>query len=534
MTKVNAVFRWGLALMLMLVSVIVEPLTRAFRLAMVHAVPRRFALPRVLKFAQHQFVKRGKARILAGGAGFRIGVALAALVLIAISVLAAPAHAAGALLALSPAATRDLKSIMKELLEIQEEYKGKAMPADVGKKFRELAQEGEALQEEADREKQIKNLERFSREVPDPALPADPAGKSRTQGDNQIAGYLTLGEAVVRSEAFKSFASANFPRGTFPVLAVQQLHKGFVPLTRKQREEWEAKIATVPTLGTGVLEPARLADIVQVTADDQTVLRDVLNVSQTTSSSVEYVREESYTRAAAPVAHGATKPFGALAYTLQTATVRTLAVWIPVTVQMLSDWPALKNLIDNRLLYDLRKEEEEQVMYGGGSGQEFAGIVPNAGHDISVSDARVTAPTIVDQVRIGMTDVKRSGYQPNALVIDPLDWEAIVLTKGDDDHYLAQVFPDNDGNMRVWGLKVVETVAAEENAGNATEARNLVVGDFKRGATLWIREEASVVIGMQNDDLTKNLRTILAEERAAFAVTAPDAFAVLETQASAT
>jgi HK97 family phage major capsid protein len=410
-----------------------------------------------------------------------------------------------------------------------------------GKDATAKAKEAEALQAQIDEYERLNGIVTKSREVVDPPLPETKEQKAAVaaSGENEIAGYLTLGEATVMSPAFRSFAESNFPKGHFPILAVETLRgvkgtrTGYMPLTKRMRQEWEAK--AVPTLGAGVIEPMRLSDITQAVANDQTVLRDVLNVSRTgATDSVSYVRRESFTRAATPVAHAAAKPEAALEYAIDTATVRTLAVWIPVTVQMLSDWPALRNLIDTDLLYDLRKVEEEQVMYGDGTGQNFDGIVPNAGHDIAVADNRVTSPTIVDQIRVGMTEVRTSGYQPNALVIHPIDWEEVVLTKGDDDHYLAQIFPSADGGMRVWGLRVVETVAAEENAGVATEARNLVVGDFQRGATLWIREEANVQVGMKNDDFTKNLRTVLAEERAAFAVRAPDAFAVLETQASAT
>jgi hypothetical protein len=56
------------------------------------------------------------------------------------------------------------------------------------------------------------------------------------------------------------------------------------------------------------------------------------------------------------------------------------------------------------------------------------------------------------------------------------------------------------------------------------------VGDFTR-ATLWSRSPASVEVGFQGDDFVRNKRTLLAEERLAFAVRAPKAFIQYETQA---
>lgn len=521
--------------------------------ALMTLVPKSPTMPRLIKFSLHPFVKRGHAKVLAGGRWQDAGRAFAsalglafgriftpavAVAAIALMLFAVGFHAGGFALAITPAATtRDLKTIIGELKALQDEYKGKPMPEEVGKRFEALAKEAEDLQKSLDRDRQIRDMEEKGRQVVDPVLPASEQPGATKAEPTDIAGYLTLGEAVVRSPAYQEFVKANFPRGNVSLLVAPQLKRGrggvaYLPLTHQQKSDWEAK--AVPTLGSRVIQPQRLADIVQVTQDDKLVLRDLLNVSGTNRDVIEYVREESFTRAAAPVAHGAAKPQAALEYTLQTTTVRTIAVWIPATVQMLADWPALRNLIDSRLLYDLRKVEEYEVMYGDGTGSHFSGIIPNAGHDIAVADARITTPTIIDDIRVGMTEVARSGFTPNGLAIDPIDWEAVQLMKGSDEHYLAQVFPDSSGAMRIWGLRVVETVAAQDAAGNPTEARNLVVGDWVRGATLWIREEANVQVGMQNDDFTKNLRTILAEERAAFAVQAPDAFAVLETEAAVT
>ena len=438
-----------------------------------------------------------------------------------------------------PKAPEKLRKLTEELFSIQEEYAGKSMPEKVGEEFEAKAQEAEAMQAAHDAEiknwERMQKLEKYRSEVPNPTLPAEDEHEEKS-GANDVAGYLTLGEAVVRSPEFQAFAQKNFPRGQFHMLSIPALSEhGLVPLTREQRKEYgKLDIKATPTLGVGVIEPQRVADFVRVTEDDETRLRDVLNVSRTNSNSVEYLREESFTRAAAPVAAEGTKPEGTLEYSIQSATVRTLAVWIPVTTQMLSDWPMIRNLIDNRLLYDLRKEEEEQIMYGSGAGQDFAGILlpATAITDISGLARYAAGDPLTDKIRMGMTEVRVAGYSPNAVLIHPYDWEEVVLSKGTDDHYLAQVFPTQDGGFRVWGLNVVESVATEATAGDATEERHLVVGDWRRGATLWVREEASVQVGMANDDFITNMRTILAEERAAFAVQAPGAFAELETVAA--
>lgn len=431
--------------------------------------------------------------------------------------------------------------LAEECFSIQEEYKGQPMPEKIASEFAEKCDEAEKLQKEIEeveeRESRVVKLREYRDRVTDPGSPPAEPDEGKTSGE--IAGYITLGDAVVMSDAYQKFVEAGTPKGHFelfrpkPMVRQKGADELFVPLDveeRKAVEQAMEEVKAVPTIGSGVIEPQRLAVVPQVTADDRLVLRDVLSVGRTNSNSVDYVREESFTRAAAETAHGAAKPEATVDYTEQSSTVRTLAVWMPAQVQQLSDWPQLRSLIDGRLRYDIEKREEEQIMYGDGVAPNLEGILNVSGTtDVSALSRYAAGDPATDKIRMAMTEVRTAGYDPNALVIHPIDWEAIVLLKGTDDHYLRQVFPDTDGNMRVWGLQVVETVAAEENAGNTTEERNWVVGDFRRGVQLLVREDIGVAVGMQNDDFTKNLRTILAEERVALPIYAPAAFAYLET-----
>jgi HK97 family phage major capsid protein len=212
---------------------------------------------------------------------------------------------------------------------------------------------------------------------------------------------------------------------------------------------------------------------------------------------------------------------------MESATVRTQAVTIPVTEQMLADAPFLVGEINGRLVYDLEKLLEEEMMYGSGSGQHFAGIL----NDTDVLEAPSTGSTL-DQIRRGMARVRKSGYRPNAVVMDPIDAGELVLTKGSDNHYLYQVFPTADGGTQVWGIRIVESSSMEETALASEPERNILVGDFTRGATLWNREAISLAIGWVNAQFTSNERTIRAERRAAFAVREPLAFRKITTHAA--
>lgn len=478
-----------------------------------------------------------------------------AMIMLAVSVLAlgAAMHALPAfgapsemvLLGTTAVATRDLKTILADLKKLQDEYKGKAMPAEVGEKFEALAAEAKVIQDEAERDGRVKGFEQWSRGVPDPILPnangkegegqTRPTAKSLVLGEEAIVGYLSLGAATIASPEFQEFYKRGAPKGMNATVefATREDRYGrlLVPVTAKMAQSIRERIQSkaidgkaVPTIGANVIEPDRIAEVVRATEQDRLRLRDVLNVSTTDSNAIEYVTIDSYTRAATEVAESGTKPEATMVLGTATAPVRTIAVHMPVTMQQLQDIPQIRNMIDVELQYDLDKEEEEQFMYGSGAGQELQGILPLAG--VPAITRTVTNTQNLDRIRIGITDVMIAGNEPNAVAVHPIDWEAIVLLKGTTNEYIWSVVTNNLGEPRVWGVRVVETVAMKNPA---NLQRYLLVGDFIRGATVWDRMQTQVIVGMINDQLIKNLRTILAEKRVAFGIKRPKAFAKFET-----
>lgn len=503
----------------------------------------------VVKCIVHEFSKRPHAKVMGGVC--TAGVAILALMVgMLMGLLSADV---GALMAFPFAlalpehlkAKKEKHDTLVEHIDSELNKHDGALPQNVADDLDGKAKEAESLWKEIEPElKRFERLDRvkgngqkldsWSRQVDDPTVPAGKQpGEGKGEGGNRVAGYLTLGQAVAQSEGLKRFIEAGMPDGPArlyrAVEGSREIKGGrgiLVPLTKEQRTAWEQKAA--PTVGADVIEPDRIGEVVRVTEQDRILLRDLLNVSQTTRDAVTYRRISSVTRAAAAVAQGATKPEVTMALDTITESVRTQAVHMPVHNNQLADIPDLRNMIDNELLYDLRKYEEEQVAYGAGTGEEFEGIVTNT----DVQAARTEAgDTLLDIVRRMVTDVRRAGYEPNGLFIDPLDWETIELLKGTDDRYVWAVIRDTLG-PRVWGLRVVESSGAEANEGNTTERRNMIVGDWMRGATLWVRETPSVAVGWVDAQFTTNMRTLLAEQRAAFGVKRPNAFRKHETEAA--
>lgn len=449
----------------------------------------------------------------------------------------------------------DLKKLLGELQTIQTRMaNGEKLPAEEGEAADAKAMEAETLQREIkqydDRTRRFSGIQEEASKLADPAiLPPDnqPESDRKTErktlqdllqkkaaDQNPVVGFMRLGDYIVAQKALHDHVARNLPKAQVMLGEVGSLisRKGHgEPLVPVSLEMVKAAMESkaVPTIGDGVIEPTRVPDLVRVTEHDRLQLRDILDIQQTNSDAVKYTRVTSYTRAAATVANSASKPqSGGLVMDSVTEPVKTVAVWIPVEEQQLSDYPALSGLINGELLYDVDKHLEELVMYGDGTGEDFTGILM----DSAVGDCRTQAgDTLIDISRRGITDVRKAGYEPNGIMVDPLDWEDIVLEKGTDNRYVWVVVTDG-ATQRLWAVPVIETVAMEDYAGVTTEARNLLIGDFARGATLWDRMRSQISVGWINDQFIKNQRTILAEMRAAFGVKRPGAFRKYETQAA--
>lgn len=323
----------------------------------------------------------------------------------------------------------------------------------------------------------------------------------------------TPGQQVITSIAYKGLAERGFPAGT----------------------PFSIDVKAVPSIGVGVVQPSRDVDFVRASERQPITLRDLVRVVPIDSGAVSFVSVDSYTRAAAPAPQGTAKQESTATLSGQMEPVKTIAVHMPVGNNTLQDSPAeVAAIIDDELIYDLIRTEEVQGLWGDGVGENLLGIFNTAG----VSLGRTSGgDSITDLALRMMTDIRLAGYQPNAVMIDPLDFEAEFTTDDTNTPRARALTIDEDGNYRLWGMLVVQTPAMREPGTFTTNERRLLVGDFRRGATLWEREENTIRIGENlgvfpaASQFVKNQKTVLAETRVAFRAKRPAAFRYRVTQA---
>ncbi|MDP9557869.1 UNVERIFIED_ORG: HK97 family phage major capsid protein [Pseudomonas parafulva] len=315
---------------------------------------------------------------------------------------------------------------------------------------------------------------------------------SRAPADRQEQ-QLSVGALVVGSEEMKGLSSSfrGSRRVSVPRAAITTATGG--ALTAADRQP-------------GIIAPPQR----------RLTIRDLVAPGTTEANSIEYVRESGFTNNAKPVAETLAKPYSDIKFELATANVRTIAHLFKASRQMLDDAQALQSYIDARARYGLLMAEEAQLLYGNGTGANLQGLMTVAQLYAAPTGVTVTGEQRIDRLRLALLQAELAEFPSDGIVLNPIDWAAIELTKDGEGRYIIGE-PQDGTTPRLWNRPVVSTQAMTQD--------DFLVGAFKLGAQIFDRMEIEVLISTENaDDFEKNMATIRAEERLAFAIYRGEAF----------
>jgi len=322
--------------------------------------------------------------------------------------------------------------------------------------------------------------------------------RSTRRGRDDADRVASVGAQVVAaSERITSFASG--------LQGGQRLN---VPIRNVQN----ALIST--DIGEGIVEPQRLPGV-DVMPRQRLFIRDLIAPGRTTSPAIFWVQQTGFTNNAAVVAENTAKPESTISFDSKITPVATIAHLFKASKQILDDFAQLQSTIDAELRYGLKFAEEQEILFGDGTGVHLEGIVPQA----EAFDPAFTVDfqSQIDDLRLAMLQSQLARLPADGFVLHFIDWAKIELTKDANGQYIL-ANPLRLAGPTLWGLPVVPTEVPEFEG-------EFLTGPFKTGAQLFDREDANVVISTENaDDFEKNMITIRCEERAALAVKRPEGF----------
>jgi len=342
----------------------------------------------------------------------------------------------------------------------------------------------------------------------------------------------SLGLTIVDSPEFKAMLGG-FPDGRVPSKSRVQS----APIAVK------SLFTGASSTSAGAFVVNERTDIVEPLGRKPLTVRNLVSNRRTTSDTVEFVRQTSHTNNAAVVAEatssappalpaldglalsagaalvnnagGGYKPEGAWGFEIVSAVVKTIAEWVPVTKRALADVAQLEGLINDELSADVAETEEDQILNGNGSGENFTGIV-----NTSSVQNQAWSTNLFETLRKAVTKARTVGrVNPTALVLNPADAERIDLAQDGENRYYYGG-PQAIGQRTIWGIPVVESESQASGYG--------LLGDFSK-AVIWDREQTTVTMTDSHADFfVRNLVAVLAEERLAFGVTRPTGFVIAD------
>lgn len=266
--------------------------------------------------------------------------------------------------------------------------------------------------------------------------------------------------------------------------------------------------AAVGSSTPGILIPDRVSGIIGAPVERVRV-KDLLGRFPTTSNAIEYVKENAYTNAASPTAETISKPESALTFTIESLPVRTLAHWLPCSVQIVQDFAGLQQFVETRLIDGLEDIEDHELMNGDGTGQHLSGLSSEA---TAYDTARnVSGDTSIDKINHAISQLEELKAAPTGVILNPRDWRKITLLKEESGgaNTGGYLLPGLQSSTRpnLWGLPIAITTACPVG--------HFFVGAFKR---LLVGDRMSVVVEVSNshaDYFVRNMLAIRCESRMA-------------------
>jgi HK97 family phage major capsid protein len=324
--------------------------------------------------------------------------------------------------------------------------------------------------------------------------------------------------------------------------------------------------------GQGI-QPNWLPGIVEQRFYNLTVA-DLISSIPTTSPNLSYLVEATANFQAGAVAEGGLYPFSSGTFSRVYEQIGKIANAMEFTDEVVRDAPMLYSFLQSRLIEGIQRQEEVQLLAGGGvpgvngllsrstgftTSATYAAetnvVIPAAstagvgavaatiaslthGREI-VGDVPSKAPTgqqIAEGVLNAALDIQLGLFlNPTAIIMNPIDYNTVRLAKDSTGQYLGGSFFGADygnaanqpigalaGGQTLWGMRVVCTPAMPKGY--------ILVGCFDPGVIQAARREG-ISMQMTNTNGTNFVNgevTLRAEERLGLMVYRPKAFQLVK------
>jgi len=317
--------------------------------------------------------------------------------------------------------------------------------------------------------------------------------------DNSNTKHVTL------KEAFAQNLKANMDK-------LQKLKNGAKGEAQQNEFEFEVKAAgtiTSANISGGNVPVEDRLEGLNTVPSRRVRLLDVMSQRGTSSTVVSWVYQANKDGSAGQTAEGAAKNQVDFDLVVASQSIKKTTAYIKVSTEMLDDIEWMASEINNELMRELLKAVESQVYSGDDAGQNLNGVRTTATPFAAGTFAgAVDNANIVNVLDVALNQIKIAEHPMDMPVVfmHPSDVTALKLAKvsATDNRTLQRLYQVGSTLLLDGNIPIVETTLVTVD--------EYLVGDFSK-AILVQKEGIRIDIGLDADDFTKNLRTVLAEWR---------------------
>lgn len=301
--------------------------------------------------------------------------------------------------------------------------------------------------------------------------------------------FRTIGEAWTGSDSYRQYMAT--PKGNsasvhFPWTAFENETRALI------------KLDSFP----GVVPKERIGP--SVAPVSQTPLLDLISSVRVSQNSVEWVTFPAAAPLGTVTAEGAAKTEAAIAPTLATVTLETIASWAQYSRQFGEDAPGLVDFLNASLARGIMDKREALAA---------AALVA-----ASIPVTTNTSGTLLQGIRRAVATVQSAGYRPQAVALNPADYAALDID------VLGKTLLGPQVGSQFWGITPIPV--------GALASGTAYVGDFTTAMVELVRNEVQVYT--TDSDITgagataasafrSNILTTLVEARTKAIVQRPEA-----------
>lgn len=296
-------------------------------------------------------------------------------------------------------------------------------------------------------------------------------------------------------------------------------------------------------------------------------IADLISSIPVTTPDLSYLTESVAVNNAAATAENGAYPFSSNQFSRVYEQVGKISNAATLTDEVVKDAPQLFSFVQGRLLEGIQRQEEIQILAGGGypgvngllnrttgftkpqtiaavsnvkfpadsetgafvSQQTVASVTYGRKIQGASTGVYPTAIAIAEGIFASLVDIQLSVFNtPNAILMHPKDWAVLRLAKDSNSQYFGGSFfgqtygYPNNGGKQLWGVNVVTTQSLPQGT--------VLVGYFDSSTIQTARREG-ISMQMSNSngtDFVNGRITVRAEERLGLLVYRPSAFELIQ------